>query len=63
MANSLEQAFKLIHIDERVRAIFLTGAGRMFCAGSDLDLGFDGSRDPAVDYRDMYAPLKILDEW
>lgn len=55
MARSLEEAFRMFHYDDRVKAIVLTGSGRMFCAGSDLDVGFgDGSGDPS-DFRDMYV--------
>ncbi|KAF9880151.1 enoyl-CoA hydratase/isomerase [Colletotrichum karsti] len=35
----LESAFKLFNIDQRVRAIVLTGAGKSFCVGMDLSGG------------------------
>ncbi|EAU29973.1 conserved hypothetical protein [Aspergillus terreus NIH2624] len=33
MARSLEEAFRMFHLDDRVKVVVLTGAGRMFCAG------------------------------
>lgn len=42
-------------IISRVRAIVLTGAGKMFCAGSDLSVGFGDGKGRAADFRDMYV--------
>ncbi|KAJ5114275.1 Enoyl-CoA hydratase AKT3-1 [Penicillium alfredii] len=53
MANSLECTFRMIHFDNRVKVVVLTGAGRMFCAGSDLDIGFGDGKGRAVDFRDI----------
>ncbi|KAJ5925779.1 Enoyl-CoA hydratase AKT3-1 [Penicillium verhagenii] len=53
MAESLTQAYQMIHLDPRVKVIVLTGAGRMFCAGSDLDVGFGSGEGRAVDFRDI----------
>lgn len=55
MADSLTQAYKMVHVDPRVKVVVLTGAGRMFCAGSDLDIGFGNGQGRAVDFRDMYV--------
>lgn len=55
MADSLTRAFNLFHIDPRVKAVVLTGTGKMFCAGSDLEIGFGDGGGKAVDFRDMYA--------
>ncbi|CAG8229768.1 unnamed protein product [Penicillium salamii] len=52
MGQSLEQAYAMFHLDHRVKVIVLTGAGRMFCAGSDLEIGFDDRVERASDFRD-----------
>ncbi|KAJ5746857.1 Enoyl-CoA hydratase AKT3-1 [Penicillium nucicola] len=52
MADSLELAFRTVHLDHRVKVVVLTGAGRMFCAGSDLEIGFSNA-GRAVDFRDI----------
>lgn len=37
MAKELVRAFDLLSADHRVKAIVVTGHGKMFCAGADLD--------------------------
>lgn len=39
MMEELIKAFDMLDKDDEVRAIIVTGAGRAFCAGSDLDPG------------------------
>jgi len=39
MTNELEKAFDILSLDPRVKAIVVTGHGKMFCAGADLDGG------------------------
>lgn len=53
MADSLTQAYQMFHIDPRVKVVVLTGAGRMFCAGMDLDIGFGEGNGRAIEFRDM----------
>jgi enoyl-CoA hydratase/carnithine racemase len=38
MADELEQSFRELNADDRVRAVIVTGAGRAFCAGMDLSV-------------------------
>lgn len=53
MADSLTLAFNMFHVDPRVKTVVLTGAGKMFCAGMDLDIGFGDGEGRAADFRDM----------
>lgn len=53
MSDSLTLAYQMFHVDPRVKVVVLTGAGRMFCAGMDLDIGFGNGEGRAVDFRDM----------
>ncbi|KAF5014391.1 hypothetical protein F66182_14640 [Fusarium sp. NRRL 66182] len=59
MAQELRTVYNLFNVDDRVRAIVLTGYGKMFCAGADLEIGFatNDSKDEfepggARDHRD-----------
>lgn len=45
MREDLERVYELIDIDPRVKAVVLTGAGKSFCAGADLEIGFPGVQD------------------
>jgi len=36
----------MLDLDERVKAIVVTGKGRMFCAGADLEIGLN--RAPGI---------------
>jgi enoyl-CoA hydratase/carnithine racemase len=54
MADDLEHAFRRASVDDEVRAIVVTGAGRAFCAGMDLSVGgnvfgLDESQRPSMD--------------
>ncbi|KAK4551860.1 hypothetical protein LTR86_010856 [Recurvomyces mirabilis] len=52
MMTELENAFTLFDIDDRVKAIVVTGQGRIFCAGADLETGFIGGQEAFRDHRD-----------
>ncbi len=61
MADELEATFREVNDDDSVRAVIVTGAGRAFCAGMDLDregnvFGLDESLDPGLaDMADLDA--------
>lgn len=40
MREEIETAYAMFDVDERVKCIVVTGSGRIFCAGADLDVGF-----------------------
>jgi enoyl-CoA hydratase/carnithine racemase len=61
MMEDFELIYPIFDVDERVKCIVLTGnpAGKAFCAGADLDIGFnaasgvDGASKPRIqDSRD-----------
>lgn len=52
MVQDFEKLFPLFNVDERVKVIVLTGAGKTFCAGADLEIGFSGAREKTTDPRD-----------
>lgn len=36
MCNEMVSALEMLDLDDRVKAIVVTGKGKMFCAGADL---------------------------
>ncbi|KAK5730647.1 hypothetical protein LTR15_000584 [Elasticomyces elasticus] len=52
MMYELEEAFKLFDVDDRVKCIVVTGNGRIYCAGADLERGFVGGQEDFRDHRD-----------
>lgn len=40
MMKELEDVFAFLSVDDRVNCVVVTGHGRMFCAGADLQRGF-----------------------
>ncbi|RVX66546.1 hypothetical protein B0A52_09422 [Exophiala mesophila] len=61
MMTDFELVYPMFDLDERVKAIVVTGAGKFFCAGADLDIGFpsDGDRERIVDHRDSGGRLNL----
>ena len=52
MMNDLINVYGMFDVDERVKVVVLTGAGKTFCAGADLDIGFQGGKERVMDHRD-----------
>jgi hypothetical protein len=42
MMHDFELCYPMFDVDERVKCVVLTGAGKTFCAGADLEIGFNG---------------------
>lgn len=42
MCDEMVSAFDMLDRDDRVKAIVVTGKGKMFCAGADLVVGLHG---------------------
>src|SRR6267142_1867495 len=57
MMNEMIDAFDKADVDDNVRAIIVTGAGRAFCAGADLSAGprtFDSTREDRPERRTAF---------
>lgn len=61
MMKDFELCYPMFDLDERVKAIVLTGAGDFFCAGADLDIGFraTGERERPIDHRDSGGRVNL----
>ena len=63
MGNELLDAFDRTDADDEVRAVIVTGAGRAFCAGADLEAAgktfdYEGPDDPAA-HRDFGGRIAL----
>ena len=52
MTEDLETAFNLLSLDPRVKCVVITGHGKIFCAGADLETGLSYENDTASTHRD-----------
>jgi enoyl-CoA hydratase/carnithine racemase len=59
MMEDFEKVYPMFDVDERVKVIVLTGAGKTFCAGADLEIGFHGGKERVMDHRDRYSRIVL----
>jgi 2-(1,2-epoxy-1,2-dihydrophenyl)acetyl-CoA isomerase len=63
MSARLQEVIHAVSLDEAVRAVYLTGAGRAFCAGQDLAEAAPKDAEPIADFaehvRRMYNPVVL----
>jgi enoyl-CoA hydratase/carnithine racemase len=67
MIEELVTAYEYFNADDRIKAIVVTGTGKAFCFGADLEVGFskvlntlDGGPSNSNSYRDGYVlPIKL----
>ncbi len=62
MIEELVTAYEYFNADDRIKAVVVTGAGKAFCVGADLEAGFskilktlDGDPSSINSYRDGYV--------
>ena len=66
MRAEIESAYAMFDADERVKCVVVTGDGRIFCAGADLDDGFgegvhgEEGAERVQEHRDGYVDLSFI---
>jgi enoyl-CoA hydratase/carnithine racemase len=55
MMEEIERSFALFDVDDRVKCVVVTGDGKIFCAGADLEIGFEGVKERVNDHKDGYV--------
>ena len=51
--NDMITALNLFDVDDRVKVVVVTGSGKCFCAGADLDIGLERTPgESSKDHRD-----------
>lgn len=63
MIEELVTAYEYFKVDDRIKAVVVTGAGKAFCVGADLGVGFgamlqelkENSSKMMDEYRDGYV--------
>lgn len=61
LLSELETAYRIIDQDDRVRVVVLTGTGKAFCAGADLEVGFSAmaANKETKERRDQYRDQSV----
>ncbi|PGG95245.1 hypothetical protein AJ79_10170 [Helicocarpus griseus UAMH5409] len=60
MIESLERTLQLVDLDKRVKCVVLTGAGKAFCSGIDLNPDATaGKKMPVAEFRDIGGRLAL----
>lgn len=65
MREEICSAYAMFDVDDRVKCVVVTGDGRIFCAGADLEIGFGSGlageeAEKVQDHRDGYVIAPIL---
>jgi len=61
MHHELQEAFRQVNDDEDVRAVVITGAGKAFCAGADIQQTFLAGEEGKTDDAVRTATAELLD--
>jgi enoyl-CoA hydratase/carnithine racemase len=60
MIESMETFFRQVDLDSHVKCVVMTGAGKAFCSGIDLNLNITAERQmPTAELRDIGGRLAL----
>lgn len=52
LMDAFERVYPMFDVDERVKVVVLTAAGKFFCAGADLKVPLNLEQERPLDFRD-----------